>query len=106
MVREKPILGKVDDLGESPEPVGLLESWPFFQPEIYTLNVSFPQLVTCAPCALEANEFIRVNEFNVFYYAKPGRWVTMTVTIATSVDSKLWNLMPRSSLEESSAATS
>ena len=103
-MRERPKLGIRDDSRDIAEPVGLLESLPSFRPEIYTMDVSFHHLVTCAPCALEANEFVRVNEYTVFCYVEPRRWVTITVTIATSVDSKLWNLVPRSSAEDSSAA--
>lgn len=71
-------------------PLGILEASSFWRPGSCTSSVVVPTIFSYLKFAVHAHGFTRVNQYSMMYQRLPGKWIRLTVSIETSVESKYY----------------
>lgn len=69
-------------------PSGLLEAGPAWRPGAYSSSDSVSELFGYFKSAVSENEYSRVTQHSMLYYNGLGRWVRLTASITTTLESQ------------------
>ena len=69
-------------------PSGLLEAGPAWRPGAYSSSDSVSELFGYFKSAVSENEYSRVTQHSMLYYSGLGRWVRLTASITTTLESQ------------------